>query len=192
MARPVKHDGGLYKRSESKIWWMQYRDKIGQRQRESTGSEDWNEAQRILRERLQARDNNSLPSLRRGQELTFGEWARFYLENFSKPPFRAKKTHEVNERGVKHWLEVFEGSRLSDLIADDIEDRLRARLQQRVQVKTRTGLVAKGYLKATIVHQEFRVLRRLLNVAVRKKFLATIPCSGVEFPTRVDSLFRPH
>jgi len=27
MARPVKHDGGLYKREESKIWWMRYRDK---------------------------------------------------------------------------------------------------------------------------------------------------------------------
>ena len=72
MARPVKHDGGLYKRSESKVWWMQYRDKSGQRQRESTGTEDWDEAQRILRERLQARDNNTLPSMRRGRELTFG------------------------------------------------------------------------------------------------------------------------
>lgn len=73
MARPVKHDGGLYKRPESKIWWMQYRDKTGERQRESTGTDDWDEAQRILRERLQARDNNSLPSMRRGRELTFGE-----------------------------------------------------------------------------------------------------------------------
>ncbi|HYZ87188.1 MAG TPA: helix-turn-helix domain-containing protein [Bryobacteraceae bacterium] len=68
----VKHDGGLYKRPESKIWWMQYRNKTGERQRESTGTEDWDEAQRILRERLQARDNNTLPSMRRGRELTFG------------------------------------------------------------------------------------------------------------------------
>ena len=75
MARPIKHDGGLFKRTESTVWWMQYRDKTGQRQRESTGTEDWNEAQRILRERLEARDNNTLPSLRRGQEITFGEWA---------------------------------------------------------------------------------------------------------------------
>ena len=29
MARPVKHDGGLYKREGSKIWWMRYRDKDG-------------------------------------------------------------------------------------------------------------------------------------------------------------------
>ena len=49
MARPIKHDGGLYKREGSAIWWMQYRDKTGVRQRESTGTEDWDEAQRSLR-----------------------------------------------------------------------------------------------------------------------------------------------
>ena len=46
MARPIKHDGGLYKRPGSKVWWMRYRDKAGQRQRESTRTEDWDEAQR--------------------------------------------------------------------------------------------------------------------------------------------------
>ncbi len=72
MARPVKHDGGLFKRTGSKVWWTQYRDKAGERQRESTGTEDWDEAQQRLRERLQARDNNRLSSLRRGQVLSFG------------------------------------------------------------------------------------------------------------------------
>src|SRR5690242_212498 len=136
MARPVKHDGGLYKRPESNIWWMQYRDRTGERRRESTGTEDWDEAQRILRDRLQARDNNTLPSMRRGQELTFGDWADSYLDNFSKPPFRAKKTHDVNERAMKHLRAVFETRRLTDLTADDIEAYIRDRLKQRVQVKT--------------------------------------------------------
>jgi integrase len=36
------------------------------------------------------------------------------------------------------------------------------------------------------------VIRRMLNVAVRKKFLFANPCAGVEFPARVDGLFRPH
>jgi integrase len=188
----VKHDGGLYKRFESKVWWMQYRDKTGDRQRESTGTEDWDEAQRILRERLQARDNNTLPSMRRGRELTFGDWTDLYLENFSKPPFRAAKTHEVNERATKHLRSVFEKTTLGELTAEDIEAYLRERLKQRVQVWTGTGFIEKGHLKATTVHQEFRVLRRMLNVAVRKKFLAANPCSGVEFPMRVDGLFKPH
>jgi integrase len=47
-------------------------------------------------------------------------------------------------------------------------------------------------LKATTAHQEFRALRRMLNVAVRKKFLLCNPCAGVEFPVVVKGLFRPH
>ena len=192
MARPVKHDGGLYKREGSKIWWMRYRDKDGVRQRESTLTEDWDEAQKRLRERLQARDNNTLPALRRGQDLTFGEWSVFYLENFSRPPFRAPKTHEVNGRALKHLRAVFETTKLAELTADDIEMYLRKRLKQRALVKTKAGFVEKQVLKATTVHQELRVLRRMLNVAVRKKFLFANPCAGVEFPARVDGLFRPH
>ena len=59
-------------------------------------------------------------------------------------------------------------------------------------VKAKNGFVEKGLLKSTTVHQELRVLRRMLNVAVRKKFLFANPCAGVEFPARVDGLFRPH
>jgi len=188
----VKHDGGLYKRDGSKVWWMRYRDKEGIRRRESTLAEDWGDAQKYLRERLQARDNNTLPALRRGQDLTFGEWADFYLENFSKPPFRALKTHEVNQRALKHLRSMFENTKLAEQTADDIEMYLRGRLKQRVRVKARDGFVEKGVLKATTVHQELRVLRRMLNVAVRKKFLFANPCAGVEFPARVDGLFRPH
>jgi site-specific recombinase XerC len=136
-----------------------------------------------LRARLQARDNNRLPALRRGQDLIFGEWADFYLEHFSKPPFRAPKSHEVNERALKHLRSMFANTKLSELTADDIET---------VLVKAKNGFVEKGLLKATTVHQELRVLRRMLNVAVRKKFLFANPFAGVEFPAGVDGLFRPH
>jgi integrase len=81
---------------------------------------------------------------------------------------------------------------LGDLTADDIEAYLRERLKKRVEVKTGKGVIQKELLKATTVHQEYRVLRRALNVAVRKKYIAANPCSGVEFPTKVDGLFRPH
>lgn len=36
------------------------------------------------------------------------------------------------------------------------------------------------------------MLRRALNVAVRKKFLPANPCSGVEFPVSIRGRFRPH
>jgi integrase len=49
-----------------------------------------------------------------------------------------------------------------------------------------------GILKPTTVHQEFRVLRRILNVAVRKKLCPANPCAAVEFPVILKGLFRPH
>ena len=47
-------------------------------------------------------------------------------------------------------------------------------------------------VKPTTVHQELRVLRRMLNVAVRKRLIPSNPCSGVEFPVALKGLFRPH
>ena len=71
---------------------------------------------------------------------------------------------------------MFESTKLAELTADDIEMYLRKRLKQRALVKTKDGFVEKQVLKATTVHQELRVLRRMLNVAVRKKFLFANPC----------------
>ena len=73
MARPSKHDGVVYRRKDSNVWWMRYRDKSGCRRLESTHTEDWQEAQRQLRERLLARDNNTLHIVCKGEQLTFGE-----------------------------------------------------------------------------------------------------------------------
>jgi hypothetical protein len=58
----------------------------GVRRRESAQTEDWNEAQRKLRERLQARDDNILDTVKKGESMSFAEWADFFLENYSKPP----------------------------------------------------------------------------------------------------------
>jgi integrase len=91
-----------------------------------------------------------------------------------------------------HLKAAFPGRKLVEITADAIEDYLRNRLRQRVRVKVAGGYREKGILKSTTVHQEFRVLRRMLNVAVRKKLLAANPCSGVEFPVAVKGLFRPH
>ena len=190
MARPKKHDGILYRRG--RFWWMRYRDRDGTRRLESTGTTDWQEAQTRLRERLQARDENVLALVRRGQRLTFDEWADFFLEHYSQPPFRSVKTHAANQNALKQLKPVFGVQTLSAIGAEDVEEYLRRRLRQQKRVKTRAGYRELGLLKPATVHQEFRVLRRVLNVAVRKKFAAANPCNSVEFPVRVQGLFRPH
>jgi len=192
MSRPIEHDGTIFRRKETKFWWMRYRERDGTRRRESTFTEDWQEAQKKLRERLLARDGNILQTVRKGENLTFGEWAEFFLENYSKPPIREPKTHAANLRAASHLNKAFSTRKLADLKADEIEHYLCDRLRQRVRFKTSSGYLERGQLKPTTVHQELRVLRRMLNVAVRKTFLTSNPCSTVEFPVAVKGLFRPH
>jgi integrase len=192
MPRARKYDGVVYRRAGTEIWWIRYRDRKGFARRESSLTADWDDANKKLRERLQARDDNLLEVIRKGETLAYGQWADFFLENYSKPPVRAEKTHEANERCTKHLKAAFAMSRLVDITADSIEMYLRDRLRQRVRVKVKLGYKQLGAIKATTIHQEFRVLRRMLNVAVRKKLLAANPCSGVEFPVAVKGLFRPH
>jgi integrase len=192
MARPSKHDGVVYRRNDSNIWWMRYRDKSGCRRLESTHTEDWQEAQRQLRERLEARDNNTLYIVRKGEQVTFQEWVDFFLENYSKPPMRAAGTHVANKSALRTLIPMFGTMKLVDIDASLIEAHLRRRLRQRRRVHRRAGVAELGIIKPTTVHQEFRVLRRIFSVAVKKKLCPANPCTAVEFPVRVKGLFRPH
>ena len=84
-----------------RFWWMRYWDRDGTRRLESTETSDWQEAQTRLRERLQARDENVLAMVRRGQQLRFHEWADFFLEHYSQPPLRSMKTHAANQNAFE-------------------------------------------------------------------------------------------
>jgi len=118
---------------------MRYRDRDGTRRHESTGTTDWKEANQKLRDRLQARDGNILDVVRKGEQLVFGEWAEAFLDNYTRPPLRARKTHEANVRGVMHLTRAFGAWKLADLSAEAIEEYLRRRLRQRVRRKPRAG-----------------------------------------------------
>jgi hypothetical protein len=75
MPRARKYDGTVYRRAGTLIWWIRYRDRNGIARRESSQTADWQEANRKLRERLQARDDNLLEVVRKGETLAFGECA---------------------------------------------------------------------------------------------------------------------
>jgi len=144
MPKAKKHDGVVYARKDGKIWWIRYWDRNGKPCRESSGTADWDEANRKLRERLQARDGNLLEVIRKGEALSFGEWADSFLKNFSKPPMRAAKTHAVNLRCAIHLKAAFASRKLVELTADAIEEYLRDRLEQRVRVRFNGGYREKG------------------------------------------------
>jgi hypothetical protein len=91
---------------------------------------------------------------------------------------RAEKAHEANMRATKHLKQAFGSPKVGDVSADDIEHYLRRRLQDRVRSKTALGVVQHGRLKPATVHQELRVLRRILNVAVGRSCYRRIRVPG--------------
>jgi integrase len=191
--RPRNHDGSVYPRKKSVYWWVRYRDGDGEIVKESAGTKDPEEAERFLRERLAARDDGSLPAILSGKNLTFSQWAEWFLERRSKPPFRQEKTHLQNMNAIKLLSASFGNIPLSDITPEAIEDHLWRRLNSNRRVRTKFGVRLAGKLKPSTVHQELRVLTRMLNIAVHQKRLGVNPCNSVEFPVPVSkSIRKPH
>ena len=191
--RPRNTAGSLYLRRDSRVWWMSYRDHNGKYRQESTGRKEKGEAEKVLRKRLVARDEGLLPSAAPDGGIRFNEWADWFLTNRSKPPFRSEKTHLQNLVVLKCLRPRFGKNRLSDITPEDIESYLMTRLNTGKRVYTKSGLQLRGRLKPATVHQDLRILRRILNVAVKKRRLAVNPCNGVEFPVPLAGTTRkPH
>jgi integrase len=193
MARPRNTGGTVYPRKGSAFWWVRYPDSKGKTQRESTGTADRQEAERFLRARLDARDEGKLDTILNGKTLTFSEWADWFLEYRSKPPFRSPNTHAQNLNALKRLRPAFGRFLLSEIRPEAIEDYLRGRLDADKYVRTKLGMRRLGKLKPYTVHQELRVLTRILNLAVQQRRLAGNPCDGVEFPAPIsNSIRKPH
>ena len=191
--RPRNTSGSLFLRRDSRVWWMSYRDHNGRFRQESTGRRAKGEAEKVLRKLLVARDEGLLPSTAPDGGISFNEWADWFLENRSKPPFRSEKTHLQNLSALKLLRPRFGKHRLADITVEEIEAYLMTRLNTGKRVHTKSGLQLRGRLKPATVHQELRILRRILNVAVKKRRLAVNPCKGVEFPVPVAGTTRkPH
>ena len=147
----------------------------------------------LLRKRLVARDEGLLPSALPDGGVSFNQWADWFLENRSQPPFRGEKTHLQNLSALKLLRPRFGKNKLSDITPEEIESFLMTRLNTGKRVHTKSGLQLRGRLKPATVHQEFRILRHILNVAVKKRRLAVNPCVSVEFPVPLAGTTRkPH
>ena len=193
IGRPRNTAGSLYLRRDSRVWWMSYRDHNGKFRQESTGRKERGEAEKVLRKRLVARDEGLLPSAAPDAGISFNQWADWFLENRSKPPFRSENTHLQNLGALKFLRPRFGKHRLSDITVEEIESYLMTRLNTGKRVHTKSGLQLRGRLKPATVHQELRILRRILNVAVKKRRLVFNPCNGVEFPVPLAGTTRkPH
>ena len=190
--RPRITEGKIYRRAGSTFWWMRYLDRNGRVHRESTGTTGEQEANRMLRDRLDGRDEGRLPAVLGGKNLTFNEWANWFLERRSKPPYRSEKTHLGNLNALKFLRPAFVANTLAEITSEAIEDHVEQWLRSGRRVKTKFGEQFRGRLRPATVHQEFRILRRILNVAVKKKTLAVNACRAMEFPVSLQVARKPH
>lgn len=191
--RPRKGVGGVYRREDSQFWQVWYRDQKGDIQRESAGTTDQEEAERFLLSRLTARDEGRLPAVLNNKHLTFNQWADWFLERRSQPPFRSEANHQQNLNALKFLRPAFGTVPLGEIQSEAIEDYLAKRLVMGRRIRTKLGVIYRGRIKPATAHQEFRILSHILNVAVKQKRLADNPCRAVEFPVSVSrSTRKPH
>ncbi len=161
----------LYRRKDSAYWWMAFAVN-GKTYRSSTGEEKKRKAERKMEQRMEEARKGFYPAMHDARRLTFDEWANTFLEMYSRPPFRAEKTYAYHKNNIKQLSRTFAGCRLVEITPDDIEHYRVKRLQE-------TSYRGESIKPAT-VNREIETLRRLFNVAKRKKKLLFNPCDSTE------------
>ena len=63
IGRPRNTSGSLYRRRDSRLWWMSYRDHNGKFRQESTGERERGEAEKVLRKQRVAGSNPAWVSI---------------------------------------------------------------------------------------------------------------------------------
>ena len=144
----------------------------GKTYRSSTGEEKKRKAERKMEQRMEEVRKGFYPAMQDARRLTFDEWTKTFLEMYSRPPFRTEKTYSYHKNNIKQLSRTFAGRRLVEITADDIEHYRVKRLQE-------TSYRGESIKPAT-VNREIETLRRLFNVAKRKKKLLFNVCDNVE------------
>ena len=163
---------GLYRRSDSGIWWMSF-SAFGSQARESTGTTNKILAKKILAIRL-AEVAEGRWHLLSSNPPCLKQWSTKFLNAVSHP-----NTREGYKYSVGHLLHFFgESIKLSDISVSRIEDFKQSRL-------------AEGVKPAT-VNRNLSVLRRMLTLATRQRFIARNPFSEVELLEELKYRRQPH
>ena len=161
-------EGSVYQRRSDGRWvasWSE-QDIDGGVHRQVPYASSQAEAKRLLREALNRLSLNQ-PGV--DQSIPFGDYAQQWLETTLAVRDVKASTRLVYADALEHWVLPTLGTRrLRDLRPSDVE-RLLAHLQRR-------GLSRNSRAMA------FKVLRQVLDTAVRDRLIAVSPASGVPGP----------
>jgi hypothetical protein len=150
---------GLYRRRESKVWWMSYM-KDGRQHRESSGVTNKKLAEKLLASRT-AQVFEERWSLPRSKSPHLGDWVDEFLESVSR-----HKTRSRYQSSINNLLNYFgKNIRLSDITPESVFRFQQARLEQ-------------GAGKA-IINRDTAALSSCLSRAKRMRLISHNPCSDV-------------
>jgi integrase len=164
---------------ESEVWWIRYRDSAGREKRESTGSTDFQEAKRKLKEREAAVTRNEV-IMPKANRATFAGLARDLRQHFEQNGRRL----DTLEARLGHLEPFFGHRRAADLIPADLEAYKAHRLAE-------TPTPAKG-----TINRELAVLGRAFVLGRRLgKLTVALDVAGHRFaeaPARSGFFEREH
>lgn len=150
---------GLYRRRESKVWWMSYM-KDGRQHRESSGSTNKKLAEKFLTLRT-AQVFEERWSLPRSKSPRLGAWVEEFLKSVSHD-----KTLSRYQSSINNILSYFgKNVRLSEITVESIFRFQQARLEQ-------------GVGKAT-VNRDVATLSSCLSRAKKMRLISHNPCGDV-------------
>ncbi len=150
---------GLYRRRESKVWWMSYM-KDGRQHRESSGSTNKKLAEKLLTLRT-AQVFEERWSLPRSKSPRLGAWVEDFLKSVSHDKTRLRYQSSVN-----NILSYFgKNIRLSEITVESIFRFQQSRLEQ-------------GVGKAT-VNRDVATLSSCLSRAKKMRLISHNSCSDV-------------
>ena len=169
-----------------------YRDRSGSTICESTDTEDWQEAQKRLRERLQARDERSLRCSERRATGIRRVGRSFSGELLEAADPSSEDPRRPTSGPCSTQLRLSDRSKLAEITSDAIE------LYFGADCNKCAGQIDTGRIRERATcsspRQFIRSAGSAADVECRRPEETTPanPCSGVEFPVRVKGMFRPH
>lgn len=162
---------GLYRRKDSRFWWMAYTVK-GRQRHESTKTSNTDLARKILRKReteiVLGRFRVGWP----GERMTFAVLCDEFLKSHSATlSAKSQANHQVF---TKHLRDYFGASKLAEIDEQNVVDYRNYRRAQPLQWnKERT-------VKGATVNRELACLHCIFQFALKRKYIGENPSSGVK------------
>jgi integrase len=169
---------GLYKRKDSRFWWMAYTVKGGQRC-ESTLTPSKDLAKKILRKReaeiVLGRFQVGWP----GERMTFAQLSEEFLQSHSST--LSPKSQENHQVFSKHLRDYFGDRKLTEIDERTVVEYRNYRRRQPLKWNP------KRTVKGATVNRELACLHCIFQFALKRKYIGENPGSGVKhFNERIE------